>query len=648
MSILAPPAQENENTMSVEEVLDELRTKTKNSLPLGVTISDLDFEGPVLVIYTEEPRKFADNGDIIRALAKDLRKRIVVRPDPKVLVDPEDAIKNIGQIVPAEAGITNHYFEADTGEVIIEAQKLGLVIGRHGATLREITKSIGWIPKVIRTPPIESSIVKNIRQYMRSEGGARKAILKQIGRKIHRDVTYKDSWIRMTSLGGCREVGRSSFILSTPETRVLIDCGVNVGSEDNGTPYLYVPEASPISQIDAVVITHAHLDHAGLVPLLFKYGYEGPIYLTPPTRDLMSLLQLDYIEVAAREAKKAPYNSAMIRKWLKHAIALDYGSVTDIAPDVRLTFHNAGHILGSAIAHFHVRDGLYNVAFTGDFKYELTRLFDPAVNEFPRLETLVMEATYGGSRDGQPSRREAEQRLCSIIRQTIAKGGKVLIPTFAVGRSQEVMIVLEEAIRTGLIDKVPIYLDGMIWEATAIHTAYPEYLNNELRDLIFHKGLNPFTSDCFVQVEPANRQKIIDGDPTVVLATSGMLNGGPVMEYLKAFASDSKNTLIFVGYQGEGTLGRRIQKGWSEIPFSSDGKTKTVKVNMRVETVDGFSGHSDRQQLMSYVRRMKPRPVRILTNHGDERKCIDLASSIYAKYDIETRAPMNLETIRFV
>ncbi len=634
--------------MTVEEVLNELKERIKERLPAGITISDLEFEGPELVIYTEEPRKFADNGDMVRALAKDLRKRIVVRPDPEVLAKPEDAIKKIGQIVPEEAKITDYFFDTDRGEVIIEAEKPGLVIGRHGIMLREITKSIGWSPKVARTPPIESPIIKDIRQYMRAESNARKSILRQIGRKIHREKTSKDSWIRITALGGCREVGRSSYLLSTPETRVLVDCGVNLGSENDGTPYLYVPEVSPINQIDAVVITHAHLDHAGLVPLLFKYGYDGPVYLTPPTRDLMLLLQLDYIEVAAREGRKAPYESAMIREALKHAIMLDYGNVTDIAPDIRLTFYNAGHILGSSIAHFHVGEGLYNIAFTGDFKYEPTRLFDPAVNDFPRLETLVTEATYGGANDYQPSRREAEHKLHTIVKQTIAKGGKVLIPAFAVGRSQEVMIVLEEAIRTGILGDIPVYLDGMIWEATAIHTAHPEYLNSELRNQIFHQGLNPFLSENFVRVESAKRQGIISGDPCIILATSGMLNGGPVMEYLKALAPDERNTLIFVGYQAEGTLGRRIQKGWKELPFSIEGKTETVKVNLSVETVDGFSGHSDRQQLMNFIRRMNPRPEHILINHGEESKCLDLASSLHKRHKIETRAPMNLETIRLI
>ena len=635
--------------MSVEDVLFELRQKIQSKLPPDVNVTGLEFEGPELVIYTDNPRKLADDAEIIRSLAKDLRKRVVVRPDLKVLADPEGAVKKIKDVVPKEAVLSDFYFDGETGEVVIEAEKPGLVIGRHGATLREITKLIGWTPKVVRTPPVRSSTIANIKDYLRSVQSERKAILKTVGRKIHRDIASKDQWVRITTLGGCREVGRSCMLLSTPESRIIVDCGVNVGSEDSPTPYLYVPEVYPLNQIDAVVLTHAHLDHSGLVPMLYKYGYEGPIYCTPPTRDLVVLLQLDYIEVAGREGKRIPYDSSMIREALKHTITLNYGDVTDIAPDTKLTMHNAGHILGSSIAHFHVGDGLYNVAFTGDFKYERTRLFDPAVNNFPRLETLVIEATYGGANSIQPSRKEAESHFLRIVRDTIKRGGKVVIPAFAVGRSQEVMVVLEEAFRRKAIEEVPVYLDGMIYEATAIHTTYPEYLNNELRDLIFHRGINPFLAECFVQVTSAKqRSEIMDGPPAVILATSGMINGGPIMEYLKGLGPDERNALVIVGYQAGGTLGRRIQKGWKEIPLSVDGKTQTVKILMEVLTVDGFSGHSDRNQLMEYIRRIYPKPGRVLINHGDESNCLDLASSIYKRHRIPTMAPMNLETIRLI
>jgi len=445
--------------MLIEERLKELKDKINEKIPAGITVSDVEFEGPELVIYTDDPKKFADQADLIKILARDLRKRIVVRPN--VLEDPEKAVADIRAVVTENAGITDIFFDADTGEVLIEAEKPGVVIGKNGATLREITRHIGWTPKVVRTPPIESSTVKQIRQYLRSVNEERKEFLRTIGRRIHRDVIARDQWVMVTMLGCCREVGRAAFLLSTPESRILVDCGEKPDNSAN-TPYLYVPEIHPLSQLDAVVLPHAHLDHCAFIPLLYKYGYDGPVYSTPPTRDLSAMLQLDYLDVVSKEDRKIPYSSNEVKSYIRHSITLNYGSVTDIAPDIKLTFHNAGHILGSAIAHFHVGDGLYNIAFTGDFNFSKSRLFNPATCTFPRLEALLMESTYGGSDDVQPMRAEAEEKLYETIDSTIRRGGKVIIPAFAVGRSQEVMLALEEGMRRQKIPTVKIYLDGMI------------------------------------------------------------------------------------------------------------------------------------------------------------------------------------------
>jgi predicted metal-dependent RNase len=333
---------------------------------------------------------------------------------------------------------------------------------------------------------------------------------------------------------------------------------------------------------------------------------------------------------------------------VKHCIPLRYGDTTDIAPDLRLTLQNAGHILGSSIAHFHVGDGVHNIALSGDMKYEKTWLFSAAHDNFPRLETLVMESTYGSRGDHQPSRKEAKRLLKDIIGRALERGGKVLIPVFAVGRSQEVMIVIEQLMRNGNIPRVPVLLDGMIWEATAIHTAYPEYLNANLRNLIFQRGENPFLSDIFSNVDHVDkRSEVVESpDPMIVLATSGMLNGGPVMEYFKHWAEDPKNTMIFVGYQAEGTLGRRLQRGWSEVPFTERGKAITIKVRMQIETSEGFSGHSDRKQLVNFVNKINPKPDRIIFVHGEESKVLELSSAVHRKYRLETRAPKNLETVR--
>ncbi len=633
--------------MSTERILEEAREQISKIIPEGVSISGIEYEGPLVVVYTKDMDTFASNNDIVKQLAQGLRRRVAIRPDPSMLADPEDVERRIREIIPDEAEITDIYFDDDIGEVMIEAISPGLVIGKHGSILNEIKKEVGWAPKVVRAPPLPSKTVSDIRSYLRQISDDRKVFLKKVGRRLARQRLEGESWLRMTALGGFREVGRSATLLSTRESKVLIDCGIDPG-KDGGTPYFNAPELQPLDTLDAVVITHAHMDHCALLPVLYKYGYDGPVYCTPPTRDLMSLMQLDGIKVSFGEGKKAPYESSHVREVVAHCIPLKYGETTDIAPDIRLTFQNAGHILGSAVCHFHVGDGMHNIAFTGDMKFERTWLFNATANRFPRLETLVIESTYGGHRDFQPSRTDAVNTLNEICDRVLKRNGKILVPVFAVGRSQEVMLVLEELMRTGKLPNVPIYLDGMIWEATAIHTAYPEYLNSQLRTQIFQMGENPFLSPLFKRVETQDMRERIchDDEPCIVLSTSGMMNGGPVMEYLKAWADNSDNCLIFVGYQAEGTLGSRILKGQTDLQIPERGKMINLKMCMDIEVAEGFSGHSDRRQLMAYIASLDPKPNKIIIGHGDEHKCSDLASSIYKKFNIETRAPMNLETIR--
>ncbi len=634
---------------AVERQLEEIEERIVSELPADISVSEVKYEGPKLVVYTRDPKEFAGNGDLIRELASILRKRIDVRPDPDVLSRPEEAREAIMQVIPEEAGVTSVDFYEETGEVIIEAEKPGMVIGRRGSTLREIQQQVGWTADVVRTPPIESSTVSNVRNFLKQEREERRDILERVGRQIHREEMSGDEWVRISTLGCCREVGRASFILSTPETRILIDCGDKPGAEDE-VPYLQVPEANPLNSLDAVVLTHAHLDHSALIPLLFKYGYDGPIYTTEPTRDLMGLLTLDYLDVAAKEGRAPPYESEMVREAIKHTIPIEYGDVTDIAPDVKLTLHNAGHILGSAVAHFHIGDGLYNVAFSGDIHYRDTRLFNGAVNDFPRVETLVLESTYGGRNDYQTDQEDSERKLRDVIQQAYDRGGNVLIPAFAVGRSQEIMLVLEEAMRSDEIPTMPVHLDGMIWEATAIHTTYPEYLRDDLRDRIFHDDENPFLAEQFNHVDGGDeeRQEIRDEGPAIILSTSGMITGGPIMSWLEMLGPDPDTTLAFVGYQAQGTLGRRIQAGRDEIRIPDNGRKKSVDLNLDVETVDGFSGHADRQGLMDFVKTMNPRPEKVLCVHGDERSTQDLSSALYHNFNMRTFAPKNLETFRFL
>jgi len=631
-----------------EETLNEIKAEILAKTPPSADITEIEFEGPEVAVYSRNPQILVDNGDLVKNLAKDLRKRIVIRSDPSIRKSEKEAKKIVEELVPAEAELTSIQFDPNIGEILIEAVKPGLVIGKNGATLRTITSETFWRPNVSRSPPLESRIIKTVREILFKNSEERKKILRKIGRRIHRKQLFPTEWVRITALGGYREVGRSSTLLRTPESSILIDCGVNVGknTQKDMFPRLDALEFS-IENLDAVVITHAHLDHCGFLPYLYKYGYEGPVYTTKATSNMMTLLQIDYLDVAKKEGKLLPYNSKDVRNLVLHTIPLNYGEVTDISPDVRLTLHNAGHILGSAVVHLHIGNGLYNIAIAQDFKYRQTNLLDPAVAKFPRLEALLMESTYGNPQDVMPSNVDAESQLREIINATLNRGGKVLIPVLAVGRAQELQIVIENLISKQQIPSVPVYLDGMISEASAVTTCHPEYLSRKLRDKIFHAGQNPFLAECFHKVEgKEERDKIILGDPCIIMATSGMLTGGPSVEYFEKLSGDPKNSIVFVSYQGEGSLGRKIQKNVNEITVIEKGHAKIIRIEMEVHTVIGFSGHSDRKELLAYARKVSPRPEKLFLIHGEKSKCISLASTLHKMLKIETKAPDVLETIR--
>lgn len=634
--------------MSAEDLIEEIEEVIENETPFAGSVTGIDFEGPKAVVYCDNLEPLVEDGKLVKKLARKIQKRITLRPGSSVRLPPEEAEEKIKGLVPDEAGITDITFVPTIGEVIVETKKPGLAIGKGGKLLRRILKEIRWTPKIVRAPPIKSGVIKDIRRSMVAGAEERQQILRRIGRRIHREPKSEDDWVRITSLGGSREVGRSANLLQTPESKLLLDCGVNVAAEGkNAYPFLDAPEVR-LQELDSVIVTHAHLDHCGFVPYLFKYGYDGPVYCTPPTRDLSVLLQLDYVDIAREEGREIPYTKRDVKEFVRHAIPLDYGDVTDIAPDVRLTLHNSGHILGASLAHLHIGEGLYNVVYTGDLKFEKSRLLSSADRDFPRLEALVMDSTYGGADSMQPSREESEEKFLDIVTRTLKKGGKVIVPAFAVGRAQEIMLLLEDSSHNGIFEDSPIYLDGMIWEATSIHTAYPEYLSSDLKDEILHRDRNPFLSDIFERVKSSEkREEIISGGPSIIISTAGMMAGGPVLEYFRRLAPDPRNALVFVGYQCEGSLGRRIQKGWREVPMrGGEGKREVVKVNMDIETIEGFSAHSDRAQLIDFVRSASPKPKRVMCVHGDGRRCADLCSSLHKLFKIKTQAPHNLETIR--
>ncbi|MBU0471181.1 MAG: beta-CASP ribonuclease aCPSF1, partial [Nanoarchaeota archaeon] len=612
---------------------------------LHESITDANFEGANIVLYTDSERFFKTGESKIKEIVDQIKKRIELRADQKILMDKEEVEKQIRQIVPNEADITSIIFDFHRSIVVIEAKKPGLVIGKQGSILEEIRKATLWTPQIQRSPAIKSQITENVREVLYANNNYRRKFLNEIGQKIYKEWNPEKSneWIRLTFLGGARQVGRSCILLQTPNSKVLLDCGIDVASQgDDKFPIFNVPEFD-IAQLDAVIISHAHLDHVGLLPYLYKMGYKGPVYMTTPSRDIAALLSLDFIGVAYKQAAHPLFDSKDIKEMVKHSICIGYNEVTDITPDVRLTFYNSGHALGSAMAHLNIGNGSHNLLYTGDYKYGKSRLLDPAIANFPRVETVITESTYGSKNDILPPRQKSEDELIETVKKVIERKGKVLIPELGLGRAQETMLILEDAMKSGRLPNVPIYIDGMIWDINAIHTAYPDFLSTKVRSQIF-QDKNPFVSETFSRVGSAQeRKKVIEEGPCVVLATSGMLVGGASVEYFREFASNKNNAIVFVCYQGQGSLGRQVQEGIKETRMIVDGKEEIVEVNLQVSTIDGLTAHAGRNEILSFFNNMRPKPKRIIINHGEVSKSLDLASALYKINRVETNVPRALE-----
>lgn len=619
----------------------------KSELPTGL-ISSMSFEGANIVLYSEDGKFVREGDELIKSVVNKIKKRVELRAEPKILMGQEDTEKEIRKIISEEAEITQILFDSQRSIVVIEAKKPGLVIGKAGSLLKDIKDATMWSPVVQRSPAIRSKITENIRSVLYQNNNQRKKFLNDVGKKIYKewDPSKMDGWVRLSVLGSGRHVGRSCFLLQTSQSRILIDCGIDVSAQGQDKyPHFEAPEFD-INAIDAVVLSHAHLDHSGLIPYLYKIGYRGPIYMTPPTRDLAALLALDLIGVAYKQASAPLFASSDIAEMVKHSVCLDYNEVTDITNDIRITFYNAGHTLGSAMIHFNIGNGFHNFLYTGDSKFGKSRLLEPATTYFPRLETIQIESTYGGKDNVSQPRRESENELVDVVNKVIGRGGKVLIPELGLGRAQETMLVLDDAITNGLIPDVPIYIDGMIWDINAIHTAYPDFLSRNVRSSVF-QDRNPFVAEHFKQVgSPQERRAVIEGGPCIVLATSGMLTGGASVEYFRNFADNEKNGICFVCYQGAGSLGRSIQEGATEATFQVEGREERAPIRLEVKTIEGFSAHSSRNELMAFLNNLSPLPKKIIINHGEASRSLDLASSVYKLKKVETIVPKNLEVIR--
>ena len=621
------------------------------SIPKEANVTRIDYEGPRIALYTKTPKFLLENNTLIASLVNEIKKRIVVRTDESIRKNVDDAKKILSENVPNEASLQGLFFDTTTGEVSIEVKRPWLCQRNvEEFNHAEMAEKTGWKIRVRKSTTKPSNTIQSINYQLKISAVERGKHLKQVGEQIFRPRLVQKSEVSLLTLGGFGQVGRSCMLMTTPDSKILIDCGVNPGAHNPNEAFPRLDWANiTLDELDAVVIGHAHFDHTGFLPVLLKYGYKGPIYCTEPTLPMMNLIQLDSIKVAIAQGKLPLYSERDVFQVMRQAITLRYGTVTDISPDVKLVLSNAGHILGSATCHFHIGNGDHNFVYSGDIKYGKSILLESAYTNYPRVETLLIESTYGAKEDIQPSRQEVETAFVASVNSVLKEGGKVLIPIPAVGRAQELMMVIDQYMKSGQLTEAPVFMEGMIQEATAIHEAYPEYLARELRQKILETDDNPFDSEYFTNIEHSDSREepLREESPCIIIATSGMLEGGPVIEYLRNIAPDKKNKILFVSYQVNGTLGRRVMDGARQVSImGKDGKIEVVSINCGIERLEGFSGHSDYNQLMSFVQRLRPKLRRVLVNHGERRKSENLSMSIRRMYRISSHYPQIQEAIK--
>jgi len=411
-------------------------------------------------------------------------------------------------------------------------------------------------------------------------------------------------------LGAASEVGRSCFLIKEKEggKQTLLDAGVKISGEEEEYPLL---ESRHIADLDRVILSHAHLDHSGYLPYLYKQGCKAPTWMTKPTRDLIQVLLADYLRI---NESASPYEEKDIVHLLKKTKMMEYDKPADGA-----RVYNAGHILGSAVTQ--LETGGKTILYSGDINDRETRLLDAAHTDY-RADALIIESTYGDPADRHPSLKDASNQLIQTIQATLTRGGKAVIPTFAIGRGQEILFMLENYMRSGLLEDTPIYLDGMIGKVLRIYRHNALYLKKEIQHRILSSEDDPFKSAHYRVPQTKDRSDVFAEEKAIILATSGMLNGGPIIHYLRHLGPHEENTLIFTGYQGAGTRGRQLLEGAKELQLDDE----LVPIRMQV-TEAKFSGHADFQGLTTFAKSVKGLKD-IFIVHGEKTKSESLGKAL--------------------
>ncbi len=438
--------------------------------------------------------------------------------------------------------------------------------------------------------------------------------------------------IEITFLGGAKQVGRSAFLVSSRKGNFLLDSGVNLGESAEGK-YPLEPPVKP----DYIILTHAHLDHSGYVPAtLSKYGCK--LISTPPTQDITEILATDNLKIAKETGETVPYNMNDVMLIRKNSFDAYYKVKYKLRNDVTVTFYNAGHIIGSSMVKLSI--GGKTIFYTGDISTRHTRTLEMADLKAEGGDVIIMESTYGSPEDKHPSIQKTERQFINDLNKTIKNKGKVLIPVFAVGRAQEVMITIDDYMRSGELAPAPVFIDGLIIRINELYKLFWEWLKPEIQKRIRYTRQSPLDSDMFYLVK--DRDSVCDmPEPNIIITTSGMLEGGPSIYYLKRLAESENNMIYLTGYQVEGTRGRMLLEGARQIKLPQD---EFVDVKAQVCFAD-FSAHADQPGLINFITQLTNKNT-ILCVHGEEAKTIKLAERLSQIKGVSAYSPSVGETIR--
>ena len=609
-----------------------------HGLPKESSLTKIEYEGPSIALYSDNPAYLLKNNQVISNMVNTLRKRIVIRTDESIRKTKTETIGLLNSIVSKEIQTECIFFDDALGEVVIYVRnpvELSTSIERNNF---EIIEKTGWKLK-FRRKPSDMSVVGNIHKVISDTAEERIQFYKNVGERIFRsklDDSFAEASI--VALGGFAEVGRSAILLSTHESKILLDCGLNEFAKESMDilPRLDITGIE-VNELDAVILSHAHLSHSGFLPFLFKYGYDGPAFCSEPTLPLMVWEQTQYVKKTADEAV---YSAEDIEKVIVHTIPLNLGIVTDISPDVKLTLTHSCHILGSSVMHLHIGNGDHNIVYTSEMRFQESILFGRPTFNFPRVETLIIESTYGNKEDIFPDYELAVQRLVDSMNSTLINKGIVLLPIPHIGLAQELLLIIDKLITSGKIVKTNVLAEKSIADIWSIHEVYSEYLSEETNNLVYQASKNPFRSGHFTIVQ----SHILDNEPAIILSPLFTKNGGPLLHYLKQISQRQDSKIILTSYQMPGSLGRFIQEGGKQL--SVDGQD--IELHCLIEKIDGLDVHSDYNQLMNYVRRLRPKLRRVLVNHGERSKVQNLAASINRMLKIQTQHPSVLEAVKLV